>query len=126
MGIFIAAAVLLTAIFFRMRYRPEGKAAIVLFGACLVSSTAMALSIGTFSRVGILFYLAEIAICSLVVLSYRYEARRQAAVRAARKQAAAARAAQERLIAQSQRRSLSSYAAFTDYTDYTESVGEAA
>lgn len=114
MNIIIAAAVIFAAVFFKLRYRPEGKPAGTMFGVCVFAAVVMMLTVGSLSSVaGALFYLAELVICSLVVLLYRREGRCQAAIRA-RKAAAAKRAAQERAMAQAQRKALSCYAAFTD------------
>jgi len=113
MTIIIAVAVIFAAVFFKMRYRPDGKSAATMFGVCVFAGVVMLLSVGTLSSAGILFYVAELVICSLVVLLYRREGRCQAAVRA-RKAAAAKRAAQERAMAQAQRKALSCYAAFTE------------
>ncbi len=113
MNIIIAAAVIIAALFFRMKYRPQGQASDIMFGVCAVTSVVMLLGTGTFSLVSMLFYLCELTICSVIVLAYRRECRCQAAQRA-RKTAAARRAAQERAAEQARRRTLSSYAAFTD------------
>ena len=121
MGIIIAVAIIIAAVFFRLRYRPEGENAATMFTVCLMAGAVMLLTVGSLSSwSGLLFYAVEIALCALMVLSYRYEARRQAAVRA-RKRAAARRAAREQKVIQlEQRRPLTCFAAFT------ESVGEAA
>lgn len=121
MGIIIAVAIIFAAVFFRLRYRPEGENASTMFTVCLMAGAVMLLTVGSLSSwSGLLFYAVEIALCALMVLSYRYEARRQAAVRA-RKRAAVRRAAREQKVIQlEQRRPLTCFAAFT------ESVGEAA
>jgi len=121
MGIIIAVAVIVTAVFFKLRYRPEGDNAMVMFGVCIAAGVVMTLTVGSLSSwSGVAFYLAELAICALLVLCFRYEAKRQAAARA-RKRAAARRAAQERAAFQlHERRPLTCFAAFT------ETVGEAA
>lgn len=119
MGIIIAFAVIIAAVLFKLRYRPEGRTALYLFGMCVAAAVIMLLSVGSTTSTGMLFYAAELVVCALIVFAYRYEARRQAVARAARKQAAAARAAQERVM-QASRKPLSCFAAFT------ESVGEAA
>lgn len=122
MGIIIAFAVFAAVAFLRLRYRPAGKNAVRLFYTCLFAGVVMLLGVGTLSSwSGVAFYLADAVICSLLVLSYRVEAKRQAAVRAKRR--AARRAAiseQTACPAYTERRPLSSFAAFT------ESVGEAA
>lgn len=121
MGIIIAVAVIFAAVFFRMRYRPQGDNAVTMFSVCIIAGAVMLLTVGSLaSWSGVLFYLAELVICALMVLCYGYEARRQAAVRA-RRRAAARRAAREQTVIQlQQRKPLSCFAAFT------ESVGEAA
>jgi|GEM_PF-6346504 len=115
MNIIIAAAVIIAAVIFKLRYRPEGSSASTLFGVCMFSALVMLLTVGSLSSFsGVMFYLAELVICSLVVMLYRREGRCQAAARV-RRQAAARRAAEERAMAEArQRRVLSSYAAFTD------------
>ncbi len=120
MGIIIALAVAAAAVFFKFKYRPEGSNTARIFSVCIAAAVVMVLSVGSTSAVGMLYYLAEIAVCSLIVLFYRHEARREAVARAARKQAVAARASEERIIMQTNRKPLTCFAAFT------ESVGEAA
>lgn len=120
MGIIIAAAVIFAAVFFRLRYRPQGGNAVTMFGVCLFAGVVMILTVGSLSSwSGVLFYLAELAVCSLLVLTYRYEARRQAAARA-RKRAAIRAAREQKVIQLQQRKPLTCFAAFT------ESVSEAA
>ncbi|MBE6759527.1 MAG: hypothetical protein E7554_05480 [Ruminococcaceae bacterium] len=125
MGIIIAVAVIIAAVFFKLRYRPEGDDAFTLFGVCMIAGIVMLLTVGSLSSFsGVLFYAVELAVCALIVLSFRCEARREAAARARKMAAAKQRAAEERAIAQRQRRPLSCFAAFTETA--VESVGRAA
>ncbi len=89
----------------------------IMFGVCIFAGVVMSLAVGGLSSW--LFYLAEAAVCSLLVLGYRYEARRQAAERT--QKLAAKRAVRKAEIIQlHERKPLSCFAAFT------ETVGEAA
>ena len=125
MGIIIAVAVIIAAVFFKLRYRPKSDNAFTLFGVCMVAGIVMLLTVGSLSSwSGVLFYAIELAVCAVIVLSFRCEARREAAVRARKTAAARQRAAEESAIAQSRPRSLSCFAAFTETA--AESVGIAA
>lgn len=125
MGIIIAAAVIIFAVFLKLRYRPKSDNAFTLFGVCMIAGFVMLLTVGSLSSwSGVLFYAIELALCVLIVLSFRCEARREAAVRARKLAAAKQRAAEERAIAQSRPRSLSCFAAFTETS--AESIGIAA
>jgi len=123
MGIIIAVAVIIAAVFFKLRYRPEGDNAFTMFGVCMIAGIVMLLTVGSLSSwSGVLFYVVELAVCALIVLSYRCEARREAAVRARKAAAAKQRAAEESAML-NQRRPLSCFAAFTE-TSFAESAME--
>ena len=127
MGIIIAVAVIIASVFFKLRYRPKGDNAFTLFGVCMIAGVVMLLTVGSLSSwCGVFFYAVEFAVCALIVLSFRREARREAAAaaRARKMSAAVQRAAEEHAIAQSRPRSLSCFAAFIETA--AESIGIAA
>lgn len=119
MGFVICVMVMASVLFIKLKYRPRGNDAQKLFSICIIAGISVLLAVGSItSLAGVLYYAADIAICSAIVLTYRYEARRQAVVREKKQRERKIAAIMKKRTDEqaAQRRPLSCFAAFTEQT----------
>lgn len=111
MSIIIGIAIMAAAVTIRLRYRPRGEAATLLFLGSILVGLITVFTAGSFSSVVLaVLMLVQVALCALMLLLYRVETERQ--LEAERRRAVETRLAHERAAAAAKQRARESFFAF--------------